>query len=1222
MDAQRLGRPFSSEEWEEIKVEQMLRIMRVKFDTVRSYRQALMSANAYIARAVGGELFWSCGLNPDDVYGECIDSWPGKNVMGRIHMFLREQMVDDFGNIVPELIATKTLLQVLADDQEKDGDEDLRLEVANPAVTPDTDVDMRLMQPAHSHTHSHSDRPFASAMLIDDDISNAEPEVVTNPFEKRFKSAQGLPANSEIDVKQAELLTSDAEKFEKQQLIKPREEMLRAPADTRQLFEPRITPPTRAQLQQQETMMLPREEAQTSHVNDVDQDERQQTTAMHSEGDSTLVTAEVAASSAEGSVTMEVGREIAIDAHKETESQQEKPTLVPGLDEGEDATSVEAVFSRRSPDRQMTSRARPPLLGRTPQDDVTKPFIDRTAITYTAPELPRSPLLSRDVVPSGPSRPPLISRTPVEPPRSCSPPMSRDLIPRSRSPPVSRDLIPVPRSRSPPVSRDIIPRPRSRSPQLSQGLLPRRPLLRDPHPPQPQSREPLLPRPAAARDPFISRDSLLGSGDFSGSDLHSREQLALLELRERERAYLVARERLRKERLLSLLERELDMIDSGRDRPLLRNSLLSDPLFEDRQRLPPTPPPVRYPLIPGPAPNVGRVMVPRSRGPLIRAPPQPPQRGRGLGRGRGLVPPTASFRKPTPVRQAAPTIDDWLYDETGKTSLESVALKIRPSSSRGRGQGRGRGRVGVVAAAGQIGEWQPVEKSPVKIEDEATSQQQQPNATEAEKTKGGICPFADITGCQMRPFKLRHLARKHLPQQLFRCAPNETQEERCARVLDFLSDLCSHLDVSNLDELLSSFTKQAQFVAEDFKVVEPARELCAHLHRRLQLALPFDEVNFHKPNCVSALAWFQNVIIMCRRLKPNCMNKLSTKYASDVHPPESNDTKNEKETSNTETTEVQKPVGQNSEMKSDGTVVKAEAEADANTEVKDVDLEEGEVDVLLGVDAFCHLDLLLAQHSLNPDFNQLLKLSTSRQLRAVIGSFSVPSLYPSKKLLEHIASDSRLRLCIGFSPSNVRKTSEAQRISLQVSAILDRCPKLVALGRVGVDFRKADEELRVRQMGVLLELSRLALERNLPVVIDCYESSTSSEKLEATQTAIAVLRKILPQSYPVYKTNVQSATEAVLWSDAFPQCIFGVNASVCRGPVSLKGLHGIIMLFSNRFVIESQAPHPFDTGVTTVSTPVTSYLAVAQRVAALMQKPVGEVVSNCNKIALRFFNIE
>ena len=766
--------------------------------------------------------------------------------------------------------------------------------------------------------------------------------------------------------------------------------------------------------------------------------------------------------------------------------------------------------------------------------------------------------------------------------------------------------------RDPLLSRDPLPR----DPLLSRDPLPRDPLL---------SRDPLLYRDPLSRDPSSLRDSLLDA------------DLTVLELRERERAVAAARQRLRKERLLLLLERELEEMDATRARrPLARDEMLFN---EARMRpsFPPAPPP-------------DRVMLPTSRGPLLRAPsPGPPllrhpgARGRGFGRGRGAL-----LRPPVPARtpQAAPTIDDWLFDDSGRTSLESVTVQgrempsVRPSvRARGRGFARGAANTSKATSSG-MGEWQPVvnaESASKKMVERNVAPVRrdvvETTASHSEKSKGPSCPFQSITGCEMRPFKIRHLARKHLPQQLFRCAPTETQEERCSRVLEFLSDLCKHLDVSSLDDLLTSFTERGEFVATEFKVGDAQRELCAHLHKHLQLPLSFDDVDFHKPNCVSALAWFQNIVILCRRLKPNCMNQLSAKYASD-----SSASENKEQTGNTEKPKKTEEQAQDTQPPVEETPVVEPAAAPAQAPVNSDDVtvpkesenskpaeaseSEPPVDVLQGVSALCHLDELVSSKSgSNFDVDRLLAQSNSRQLRALIGSFSLPSLYPSKVLLEHIASDKRMFLAIGYCASNVRKTTEAQRVAEQVASIADRCPKLVALGRVGLDFRRADEELRLRQISVLLHLCRVARERSLPLVVECVESSEPAEKCEATQTAIAVLRKVLPSNYPVFKTNVQLLTEAVLWSDAFPRCVFGVNESVCGGKPDQEGVFGVVNIFPQRILIESQASPPSDDAPAD-STPVTSYFAVAQRVAELTSKSLASVVSISSSNASRFFDIQ
>ena len=76
--------------WNYLKVTVMQHIIRSKARCVPAYKQALLSAKSTIVEAVPGEYFWSCGLNKTEALWR--NDRSGKNIMGRLHMELRDQL--------------------------------------------------------------------------------------------------------------------------------------------------------------------------------------------------------------------------------------------------------------------------------------------------------------------------------------------------------------------------------------------------------------------------------------------------------------------------------------------------------------------------------------------------------------------------------------------------------------------------------------------------------------------------------------------------------------------------------------------------------------------------------------------------------------------------------------------------------------------------------------------------------------------------------------------------------------------------------------------------------------------------------------------------------------------------------------------------------------------------------------------------------------------------
>ena len=79
--------------WDRIKVQVMEEIALAKYRDVPEYRQKLRHSSPLIVEAVPGDTFWSAGLK-EDLLKRCKpECWPGQNVMGQVHMRVRQAML-------------------------------------------------------------------------------------------------------------------------------------------------------------------------------------------------------------------------------------------------------------------------------------------------------------------------------------------------------------------------------------------------------------------------------------------------------------------------------------------------------------------------------------------------------------------------------------------------------------------------------------------------------------------------------------------------------------------------------------------------------------------------------------------------------------------------------------------------------------------------------------------------------------------------------------------------------------------------------------------------------------------------------------------------------------------------------------------------------------------------------------------------------------------------
>ena len=79
-------------EWLDQRVDVMRQILKAKSEQCTTYRKKLLNCKGSIVEAVAGELFWSAGLDEDDLRKTPRERWPGQNVLGQLHMELRDEL--------------------------------------------------------------------------------------------------------------------------------------------------------------------------------------------------------------------------------------------------------------------------------------------------------------------------------------------------------------------------------------------------------------------------------------------------------------------------------------------------------------------------------------------------------------------------------------------------------------------------------------------------------------------------------------------------------------------------------------------------------------------------------------------------------------------------------------------------------------------------------------------------------------------------------------------------------------------------------------------------------------------------------------------------------------------------------------------------------------------------------------------------------------------------
>ena len=97
LEAKNLGRKvYTSSTWEEQNESLMFEILTEKAkQRIESKEKLLKSADKIIAEAVPNQLHWSCGLSKDAACCTDPEYWPGKNILGRMWIAVRNDLSKD-----------------------------------------------------------------------------------------------------------------------------------------------------------------------------------------------------------------------------------------------------------------------------------------------------------------------------------------------------------------------------------------------------------------------------------------------------------------------------------------------------------------------------------------------------------------------------------------------------------------------------------------------------------------------------------------------------------------------------------------------------------------------------------------------------------------------------------------------------------------------------------------------------------------------------------------------------------------------------------------------------------------------------------------------------------------------------------------------------------------------------------------------------------------------
>ena len=81
-----------NDDWPQMRVEVMKELLKAKLEQCPTYYRKLLSCRGLIVEAVPNQLFWSAGMEKEELVKLSRDQWPGENKLGKLHMKLRDQI--------------------------------------------------------------------------------------------------------------------------------------------------------------------------------------------------------------------------------------------------------------------------------------------------------------------------------------------------------------------------------------------------------------------------------------------------------------------------------------------------------------------------------------------------------------------------------------------------------------------------------------------------------------------------------------------------------------------------------------------------------------------------------------------------------------------------------------------------------------------------------------------------------------------------------------------------------------------------------------------------------------------------------------------------------------------------------------------------------------------------------------------------------------------------
>ncbi|GFR17095.1 putative deoxyribonuclease TATDN2 [Trichonephila clavata] len=216
------------------------------------------------------------------------------------------------------------------------------------------------------------------------------------------------------------------------------------------------------------------------------------------------------------------------------------------------------------------------------------------------------------------------------------------------------------------------------------------------------------------------------------------------------------------------------------------------------------------------------------------------------------------------------------------------------------------------------------------------------------------------------------------------------------------------------------------------------------------------------------------------------------------------------------------------------------------------------------IDSHCHLDFLLQRQGFEgtfADYQRTYQSTFPKSYQGCITVFCNPFSFIKNCMWEKYLKDDKVWASFGCHPHNAKDYNDDIEKSLY--AALEHS-KVRALGEIGLDYSNRNNCLKEVQFKVFRRQLKIALSKELPVIIHCREAHVDGMK---------IIKEILPKNYTIHLHCFTDVWEwALKWLNEFPNLYIGIT-NVVTFP-SAESIHEVAKNIPlDRLLLETDAPY-------------------------------------------------